>query len=397
MHAQVYKMAKVMFGMVVLLPVIMFAPRGVASLPDGADAFRAREVTPLPRKEVALPPASIEFAGVISRGDDGIWHGALSGTQDGVTIDYSGSADWSNPAAPTWDPPLPSVGGDPYAAITQVYANPAVFQAMQGLGLPDGCWTDRLEINTGLHVGQEVDSQMPAGDGGYEIKKTTSYALDFSFLNAQGRAFRMEDLAHVLVEDYGLATADVSQIVNCKFSANEVRACFVAGAKRKLVALGASADVAEQVHELALANRADQARFMHLAEQALLQGGVAPQALRSLTADLTVPGNALGTLCSEGDDITVTVEAHVDVEVSVPPFAKVTVGAKVTLSGPLSKYAELAAKVNQMASDLAQQLAAQIRAQLEALKAMLDQIAKDFKAWLDQYRGNFPWWVQMVL
>ena len=99
----------------------------------------------------------------------------------------------------------------------------------------------------------------------------------------------------------------------------------------------------------------------------------------------------------EGDDITVTVEAHVDVEVSVPPFAKVTVGAKVTLSGPLSKYAELAAKVNQMASDLAQQLAAQIRAQLEALKAMLDQIAKDFKAWLDQYRGNFPWWVQMVL
>ena len=91
---------------------------------------------------------------------------------------------------------------------------------------------------------------------------------------------------------------------------------------------------------------------------------------------------------ADKDGVQVTVGAEVSIEVSVPPFVSITVTGSVSLTGDLEDYEELAAKAEELASDLAEKLAARAEEGLKDLKKILKRIISEIEGWID----SIDWW-----
>lgn len=368
-----------------------------------------------------LPNADIELAGVIQKVADQ-WVLQLTGTVNNVVVGGDYPVDPSDPQHRCWSGLEPFDAIDEKYEISVQYNDSVIFDALQGLDIPveggddivfpENSAPEEFEIDIDFCVGPDCE-RVGGGFGdslgeGITLESfQTSAAVSgkpATFRNrTTGETLTHVEFLHKLAVDYGFTPEQTMRmwLGGTPLSKTELQQALVDGAQRKLASLignatpGMTKDVAYALAEAvwqasaACAND-DVPAFLAEAEKIMRASGADDDTVSKLLSGLDEVGNPLNTMQQSRQginpldrEVTITLEAEIELQVTIG-VATAIVRVKASVTGSESD----AARLQQLAIDLARNTAEQLVGEMKTLCRKLKDVAKSVSA------SFWDWWFE---
>ena len=406
---------------VVSLVAMMFLAGSALAEPNPAPV-NLDNVQTVAAPDGSLPDADIELAGVIQKVAEQ-WVLQLTGTVNNVVVVGDYPVDLSDPQHRCWSGLEPFDAIDEKYQISVQYNDSLIFDALQGLDIPveggddiifpEDVEVDEFVIDIDFCVGPDCDGigrklGGSLGEGitlvSLEIETGVSAGPGTFRDRTTGDALTHVEFLHKLAVDYGFTPEETMRawLGVTPLSEAELQQALVDGAQRKLASLignatpGMTKDaayaLADAVWQASAPCAADDVpAFLAKAEKIMRASGADDDTVSTLLNGIDEVGNPLNTMrqSRQGvnpleEELEFSFTAEVEIQVSVG-VVSIKVRVEATVSGPISRAAEITQLANQLADQAAQDLVNQIKARIKDLK----DIVKEIKASL----GGFWDWL----
>jgi hypothetical protein len=277
--------------------------------------------------------------------------------------------------------------------------SPSVTAVLAGLGKADKSVTEAsFELDAPM-----VEQRRQAGPGGGVVRDmvlqqvSSTTMIEFPKMTLpDGAVVRESEVAGSLMRSAWLTGDEAGRLLSGALDHGQVDALLRDARIRAISRLGVSEATAALIFDLAAKKTPKETFAGEVLDLVTSRGEtVTPEFLQALVdIDAADEANPLSFKGGDPGDIEIELEGEVCVEVSVPPFVKVSVCVKVKVKGKLRDMDALRRALAEALEQVRQELEQKIRKQLEDLKKLIEDLIRQFRKWMEQL--DLPWWLRQI-